>query len=294
MARYVSGTLVVLLGIITFTGCHTQKQAGLQDDSSAPALRVMSFNIRYNNPNDGEHAWPNRAEKVASVILFHQADLVGVQEALHEQITELSASLPGYEWIGVGRDDGKQAGEYSAIFYRSSAVIPQASGTFWLSATPEVPGSIGWDAAITRVVTWARFTSRASGQSFYHFNTHFDHRGPQARLESARLVVNRVEAIAGDLPAIVTGDFNFTESAEGYTVLTQSLTDAYYASAVPAYGAPSTFYGGFTVTHEAGRRIDYIFTNGRAGVQRFGTLSDNWDGHFPSDHLPVLAEIVLP
>ena len=260
---------------------------------STEALRVMTFNIRYNNPDDGEHAWPNRKSRVASTILFNQADLIGVQEALKEQMDDLAGLLPGYTWIGVGRDDGKDAGEYSAIFYNEQRLEVLDSGTFWLSKTPETPGSKDWDAAITRICTWGHFKDLHTGATFYHFNTHFDHRGAEARTNSAALIAERATQTAGSEPLVVTGDFNFTEDAAGYTRITEQLNDTFYNSTQPVHGPDATFYG-FEVSHEPGRRIDYIFTNNQFRVMQHATLSDNWEGAFASDHLAVLATLQFP
>ncbi len=252
---------------------------------------MMSFNIRFNNPDDGVHAWPNRKDRVAGLVRFHEADIVGMQEALLGQIRDLEARLPGYAWVGVGRDDGAEGGEFSPIFYRNDRLELLDDGTFWLSETPDEPGSVGWDAALPRIVTWARFRDRATNRTFVHFNTHFDHLGEEARRESARLLVRQVEAIAGDAPVVVTGDFNVTPDTEAYERLAAALEDA--ADAVDApYGPEATFFG-FEVTDEPGRRIDYIFAKNGVEVRRYGVLSDQWRGRYPSDHLPVLAEVVV-
>src|SRR4026207_453076 len=169
-------------------------------------LNVMTFNIRYNNKNDSLNAWPYRKDNAASQVKFHNVHILGVQEALHDQIMDLSQSLTKYKYTGVGRDDGKTKGEYSAIFYDTTRLKLIESSTFWLSLTPEVPGSKGWDADITRIVTWARFKDNISKKIFFVFNTHFDHIGQEARRESAKLIKRRVKEIAGNNPVIITGD----------------------------------------------------------------------------------------
>lgn len=256
-----------------------------------PPVHVMSFNIRYNNPDDGVHAWPNRKDRVASMIRFHQADVAGLQEALIGQIRDLKQRLPGYAWVGVGRDDGKQGGEFSPIFYRTDYLEVLDHGTFWLSETPDVPGSVGWDAALPRIVTWVLFRDRrrSENEAFYHFNTHFDHRGEQARRESARLLVQRIDSIARQENVVVTGDFNVTPDTETYRTLTEELDDA--RSVVDAPHGPPGTYSSFEVGNEENRRIDYIFRKNGTIVRRFGTLTDQWHGHYPSDHLPVLATV---
>ncbi len=257
----------------------------------------MTFNIRYDEPQDKENAWPNRKELVASMIRFHHADLVGVQEALASQLRDLEKLLPEYSWVGVGRTDGKAAGEFSAILYRRSRFKQLESSTFWLSETPEV-SSKGWDAALPRIVTWIKLRDLQTGKIFYHFNTHFDHRGVRARYESARLLLDRTAQISKDLPAVVTGDFNFTESSDGYKLLTAKnseknsiLRDARYVSEHDHHGPTSTFNEFKALIPD--RKIDYVFVKGNIRVLQHGVLSDTWDGRFASDHFPVLAEIVL-
>jgi endonuclease/exonuclease/phosphatase family metal-dependent hydrolase len=290
--------LVISVGIMGATlSCTMEKENGI---ASSP-IRVLSFNIRYNNPADGENAWPNRKDMVASVVQFHGADLVGIQEAVKSQIDDLTGLLPEYKWIGVGRDDGKEAGEYSAIFYRENRFTDLQHGTFWLSAIPETAGSMGWDAACVRIVTWAKLKDKKTGKELYHFNTHFDHVGEKARQESAKLLLKKIEEMAKREPIIVTGDFNATEDSPVYEILTKGtigqatqsrshpLTDARYVSAHAHHGADWTFHGFETVVDRL--RIDYIFVSKNVKVERHGVLSDRWNGRYPSDHLPVLAEI---
>jgi endonuclease/exonuclease/phosphatase family metal-dependent hydrolase len=235
------------------------------------------------------------------MIRFHNADLVGVQEALKGQMDDLGSLLTEYAWVGVGRADGKTGGEYSAIFYRRKRFQSLESATFWLSETPNVPGA-GWDAALPRIVTWSRFKDLTTGKVFFHFNTHFDHRGVNARRESARLLLNRISEISRALPVVVTGDFNFTESSDGYQLLTGKntgnsptpksvLRDARYVSQHGHHGPTSTFNDFKAPVPE--RKIDYVFVRGNIRVVQHGVLSDTWDGRFPSDHFPVLAEIAI-
>ena len=288
---------VVIIAICFAVPTHP---ASAQTTTSSQ-LRVMTFNIRYDEPRDGANAWPNRKEIVASMIRFHNADLVGVQEAQKGQMDDLAALLPEYSWLGVGRSDGKTAGEYSGIFYRKSRFKSLESSTFWLSETPNVP-STGWDAALARIVTWTKLRDLTTSKVFFLFNTHFDHRGVVARTESARLLLSRVNQMAADLPVVVTGDFNFTEDTEGYQVLTGKnsgepaspksiLRDTRYISRHRPHGPTSTFNGFKALV--PGKKIDYVFVKGNIRVIQHGVLSDTWDGRFPSDHAPVLAEIVI-
>ncbi len=220
---------------------------GMSGTTQTTPLRVMTFNIRFNNPDDGFNAWPHRKELAASMIRYHDADIVGLQEALYGQLEDLKALLPGYEWFGVSRDDGSSGpdspGEFAAILYRSDRLERLDGGTFWLSPTPQVVGSLGWDAAITRTATWCRFRDKRSGREFYHFNTHFDHRGEKAREESARVILQQITVIAAEAaPVVLTGDFNCVPTDPPYRVLTveRGLRDAMLVSAQPHHGPQST------------------------------------------------------
>ena len=260
------------------------------------ALRAMSFNIRYDEPRDGVNAWPNRKQKVADVIRFHKADLVGVQEALRTQLRDLENLMSDFAWCGVGRTDGKEAGEYSAILYRKSRFQLQETKTFWLSETPDKPGSMGWDAAYPRIVTWAKFKDRVTKKTIYHFNAHFDHRGENARTESASLILKKIGEIAGNASFVLTGDLNVEESSQAYKTLktgnsTTHLADAKYASAHGHFGGDSTFNEFKEL--QPGRKIDYIFVREGMRVVEHGVLSDRWNGLWASDHLPVIAEIII-
>ena len=277
--------------------CFLAAAFGPRGTAQADQLRVMTFNIRFNNPDDGFNAWPHRRELAASMIRYHDADVVGLQEALYSQLEDLTDMLPGYAWYGVSRDDGSSEpdspGEFAAILYRADRLERLDGGNFWLSPTPEVAGSVGWDAALTRIATWCRFRDKRSDREFYHFNTHFDHVGQQAREESARLILRQVAAVAEEaLPVILTGDFNCVPTDAPYRVLTEeeALRDALLVSTLPHHGPRST-WSGFSFPGQPGRRIDYIFVNDRVEVIRHATLAESWSGRFPSDHLPVLAEI---
>lgn len=280
-----------MLGIVALLGFLAVGQDVTPSDST---LRVMTFNIRYNNPSDGQNAWPNRREQVATVIQDSDAAIVGIQEALHGQVADLAALLPEYAWFGVGRDDGKEAGEYAPVFYRRDRLELLEGETFWLSETPNTPGSKSWDAAITRIITACKFQDKVSGDTFLLWNTHFDHRGEQARLESAKLIVSMLGAVAASQQVVVTGDFNFVPQAEPHGVLTAGgLVDARDHSTTEPVGPMGTF-SGFVVRPEApARRIDYIFVDRAVAVERYAVIDAQANGYYVSDHLPVFVAIRL-
>lgn len=260
-------------------------------------LNVMTFNIRYNTSRDSANAWPFRKDKAASQVLFHEVHILGVQEALHDQIVDLKERLKQFACVGVGRDDGKQKGEYSAIFYDSTRLKLIQSGTFWLSTEPEVPGSKSWDAAITRIVTWARFKDRKTKRAFGVLNTHFDHIGKVARAESARLLLRKVNELMDNYPCIITGDFNATPDQEPIQVILNAtdnlrLTDSKAVSATPHYGPNGTF-NAFGPKETGEQPIDYIFIKNGVRVLTHATLSQSWGGRFSSDHFPVFARVIF-
>lgn len=260
-------------------------------------LNVMTFNLRYDNPGDSLNAWPYRKDKVASQILFHNVHLLGVQEALHRQMTDLKRLLGKYNYVGVGRADGKEEGEYSAIFYDTTRLELLHGQTFWLSEKPEDTGKKGWDAAIERIVTWAEFRDKATRKTFYHFNTHFDHIGKVARRESAKLLLRKVQEIGAMSLCIVTGDFNAEPDDEPIMVLVNKensdhLIDTKAISATPHYGPDGTF-NGFTTKELSNKPIDYIFLNKQVPALKHAALSQTWQGRFSSDHFPVYAVLKM-
>ncbi len=284
-ARHVALGLVILLAFIIWSSCPPGRQGIL--------AHVMTFNIRYDNPEDGINAWPNRKARVAETIRFHHVDIAGLQEALRHQISDLEERLPEYGWFGVGREDGKTRGEYAPVFYRKERFSVLMDSTFWLSQAPDQPGSMGWDAACTRIATWGKMKDRQTGFSFYVFNTHFDHIGSTAREESARLILRRIQEIAGGKPVILTGDFNSISSDPPYRILTEGgLSDVHALSRLPRYGSTQTF-NGFGSAEASDGQIDFIFVKNARQVLRHGVISDRWDGHFVSDHHAVTAEIGL-
>ena len=257
-------------------------------------LKAMTYNVRFDNPGDGENAWEHRKAYLISQIAWHAPDLVGTQEALLHQLEDMDAGLPGYRFFGRGRDVGPGQGEYSAVFYRTDRLLLEASGTFWLSETPEIP-SRGWDAALNRICTYGRFRHRETGRRFYLFNTHFDHRGQQARQESVALILAEISRRNPEsLPVILTGDLNLEPEDPAIGRLSHQMQDTRVQAGDTAYGPEGTF-NGFDCTRPANRRIDYVFISPDGfGVSGHATLSDTTGKGFPSDHFPVLATLSWP
>jgi len=262
------------------------------------SLNIMSFNIRYDNPGDGLNAWGNRKDIVAQTISFHDVDICGLQEVLDHQLQDLVGILPEYDWIGVGREDGAKKGEYTPVFFRSDRLQLLESGFFWLSETPEIAGSFGWDAACTRIVTWGKFSMRPTDMEFYFFNTHFDHVGQVAREKSAELLLEKIESMIFLEPVFVTGDFNCTNKDKAYSILTSGqgekskLQDTQILSQNGHYGGTQTF-NGFNQVLRPNFIIDFIFVRHTGSVLNHGIFADRWDGRFVSDHYPVYAEVVI-
>jgi len=261
----------------------------------SPPLAVMSFNIRYGMAEDGDDHWRNRADLVAETIRAADPDVIGLQEALRFQLDELGRALPEYGEIGVGRDDGQEAGEYAAILYRKDRLRPDTLGTFWLSDTPDVPGSTSWGNTITRICTWARFEDLESGHRFVLYNIHFDHESQPSRVESARLVLDRTRAASPSLPAIVLGDFNAGEDNPARTLFLGDggalpgplyFVDSYRAvhPRADGEGTFNSFRG-----ETAGERIDAILVSPTWRVRSAAILHTERNGRYPSDHFPVTA-----
>ncbi|GAB3337107.1 endonuclease/exonuclease/phosphatase family protein [Larkinella ripae] len=256
-------------------------------------VNVLSFNIRYNTPEDGLNAWPNRRELAAGVIRDYQVDFAGIQEALAGQIADLQDQLPQYAWIGVGRDDGKTQGEFSPIFYNKQKFELLKHGTFWLSETPEAAGSKSWDAALPRVATYGIFQDKRTETQLFVINTHFDHLGETARQNSAKLLITRTKELSNGLPVVLTGDFNTPEISPALQTLMNDsafkLTNTERLSKNPHTGGKST-YNGFK-TDQRGPVIDFILVGPGIEVNRHDYLPIMKDNVFISDHWPVLSRL---
>jgi endonuclease/exonuclease/phosphatase family metal-dependent hydrolase len=260
-------------------------------------VKAMSFNIRYGTASDGPNRWPQRRELVGDVIRAADADFVGLQEALRFQIDAVREALPQYSAHGVGRDDGRAAGEYSAILYRSSRWQLERGETLWLSDRPHDPGSTSWGNTIPRIVTWGRFVEKKTGRTVVVFNTHFDHRSQISREKSADFIRRLIEQQPAGEPLIVMGDFNAGERNAAIERLKQPraarsprLVDTFRV-AHPDAKLAGTFNGFQGLT--GGEKIDYVFTVPSAKVRAARIIRTQRGGQYPSDHFPVEAEIVF-
>lgn len=271
--------------------------AGCSDKSGEGILKVITLNIRYDNPRDSLNAWTNRAPIVTRFIQEEKPDLLGLQEVLNNQYEYLDSVLTDYNSIGIGRNDGSRAGEMCPVFYLKERFDFIRSRTFWLSETPEIPGSQAWGANLPRIVTWVELKDRNTKKHLYFFNTHFAHDSDSARIMSSYLLMQRVDSIASDYPFVITGDFNMTHSAKGYSVLTGPyesvplLTDTYVVSERDHTGPAYTFNGFSDKAREG--RIDYIFVRNGIRVLRHRTYIIKEHGVYISDHWPVMSIVEI-
>ncbi len=253
-------------------------------------LKVMTYNIRLSLESDKENSWNNRKDDALALMSYYHPDYFGVQEAVPQQMIDIKTNLKDYDFVGVGRDDGKNQGEYSAIFYDKSKLDVLKSGTFWLSETPEKP-SKGWDAAYNRVCTYAFFKIKKTGKQFLAMNLHFDHVGDVARVNSAKLILEKIKKLnPKNVPLTLTGDFNLADDSEPIKIISKSLDNVFYHSKKTHYGPKGTFTG-FDINTIPQDRIDYIFVKG-FDVLSNRTINDRRENLlYPSDHFPILAEI---
>lgn len=254
---------------------------------TAQPIKVMTYNIRLDTQVDGVNQWDKRKHKVFAVLQKYQPDIFGVQEAKHNQMQDIAGSMTDFIYFGVGRDDGQEKGEHSAVFVRRDRFTVLDQGTFWLSKTPEVPGSKDWDAAITRIATWGRLEDKRSGDRFLVVNTHFDHVGKESRSHSAALIKERALALSQNLPIIMTGDFNFTREAPPYQVM---MDPAGLQLLDSNPNTPGTSCG-FAVGARSCSAIDYIFHTRDWESRDYQVIQDNDGTYYPSDHLPVMVTL---
>lgn len=293
--------------IILLCGCQPDKKT---------TFTAASYNLRNANSADSLQGdgWGNRCPIIAGLVQFHEFDIFGTQEGLRHQLDSLKTSLPKYDYIGVGRNDGKKEGEHAAIFYRIDKLELLEHGDFWLSETPEKP-SVGWDAVLPRICTWGHFKYKDTGFEFLFFNLHMDHIGKQARVESALLVQQKMKEIGENLPAILTGDFNVDQTHRSYLALTESgiLQDAFEVADL-RYATNGTF-NGFDSDNYTESRIDHVFVTPTFHILKYGVLTDSYrrmkegnqkasvkdcpeeisirsyESRIPSDHFPVMVKL---
>jgi endonuclease/exonuclease/phosphatase family metal-dependent hydrolase len=276
--------LLIFVVIIGFSSCNYEKQL------TSHSLNVMTYNIRLDVASDGENAWINRKDFLSSQVLFYSPDILGVQEARPNQMTDLKEALKNYKTIGVGRD-GANEGEFSAIFYNSEKVSVEQENTFWLSKTPDKL-SKGWDAAFPRICTYGLFTVLENNQKVWVFNTHLDHVGKEAQLQGIQLILKKIATLnTSNFPVILMGDFNVEPNSELIINLKQTLNDSKEKAKI-TFGSNGTF-NGFKFNQLVTRRIDYIMVSKspKIKVEKYGVLSSSIDFKYPSDHFPVFVKL---
>ena len=252
-------------------------------------LKIATFNLRMDTPSDGENAWFHRKDMVNDLIRFYGFDLFGTQEGFTHQLNDI-LRLSDYRFVGVGRDDGKDAGEHCAIFYRSDRFKVLDQGDFWLSEHPEKPGR-GWDGTCcNRICTWGKFEDLKNHKQFYFFNVHYEYEGDVARRESSNLMISRIKSIAGNQPVFLTGDFNAFPTEEPIRILNDSgfLNDSYKITKEAPFGPVCTYHG-YDSTIKTEERLDYIWVTDSIQIDKYGVLTNTLYGHTPSDHFPVMV-----
>jgi endonuclease/exonuclease/phosphatase family metal-dependent hydrolase len=256
----------------------------------AQVVKVMSYNIKYDNVNDTVNNWNDRKVAMVGLLQKHHPEFIGMQEVLYRQLNYLNESLVDYKYIGVGRDDGKQKGEFSPILYNTKNYTLLTSKTFWLSKSPDKI-SVGWDAAMERICSYGLFQHKISKMKIWVFNTHFDHIGVKARKNSAKLILKKIKQLNVDkLPLVLMGDLNLIPEEKPIHLIQKKMDDGQYISKTPMEGPQGTF-NGFDIDDPMKRRIDYIFTTGFK-VDSYLHIDERLKtGKHISDHLPVLTTI---
>lgn len=272
----------VILGLLVLT---------MSVVTNAQDYKIMTYNIRYANVKDGENQWEKRKEFLSDQIAYYSPDVFGIQESLDSQVEYLNKSLKKYKHVGEGRD-GKKKGESSPVFYNATKFKLIKHGTFWLSETPEKI-SKGWDASLNRVCTYVRLKDIKSGTIFWVFNSHFDHKGKLAKINSAKLISKQTEKLnSKDEPILFMGDLNSRPDSEPITHLSNIYRDSRNVCQAKPFGNEGTI-NRFKFHEPVGSRIDYIFANEKVTVKKYAVLSDSKECRYPSDHLPVLIDIEL-
>ena len=276
--------LLIALVAIVFCGCQSNYQP--------TSITVASYNLR--NANGGDsingNGWGQRYPVIAQIVQYHDFDIFGTQECFIHQLKDMKEALPSYDYIGVGRDDGKEKGEHSAIFYRTDKFDVIEKGDFWLSEHPEKPGR-GWDGTCcNRICTWGKFEDLKNHKQFYFFNVHYEYEGDVARRESSNLMISRIKSIAGNQPVFLTGDFNAFPTEEPIRILNDSgfLNDSYKITKEAPFGPVCTYHG-YDSTIKTEERLDYIWVTDSIQIDKYGVLTNTLYGHTPSDHFPVMV-----
>jgi len=259
-------------------------------------LAVMTFNIRYGTADDGPNRWERRRELAVDLLREEAPDVTGLQEALRSQLDDIDRAGLGYLVLGVGRDDGREAGEYAAILVKEDRLKVLESGTFWFSDEPDRPGSIGWGATLPRICTWAHLSDRDNGRAFYLYNVHWDHQSQESRVRSAALLLERIRTRAAPDPVIVTGDFNAGEENPAFQHLVGQdavppLSDTFRALHPDTAGVIGTFHG--FLGSVTGEKIDAVLATPDWVPLEAGIVHTSRDGRYPSDHFPVTAHLAL-
>lgn len=290
---------VILTAVMLLFGIA---ESAAQSSASLP-LTVASYNIRNANNGDRDqgNGWEKRCPVMCNLIKFNDFDIFGTQEVLHQQLTDMLATLTDYGYVGVGRDDGKGKGEYSPILYKRSRLKLLDSGTFWMAPDTSRP-NVGWDAALPRICSWGKFSDLTTGKKLWFFNLHMDHIGVLARAESAKLVLSKIQEMCSDDAVILTGDFNFDQRDSCFPILADSkiLRDSYSIANV-CY-APNGTFNAYDINRATDQRIDHIFVSQSIDVDRYGILTDTYrsqekngktTSRIASDHYPVVVKLQL-
>jgi len=278
MRRFIKRYLLLLLIAMLFSEAEGQ------------SLKILTYNIRLDTPDDGPNAWPLRRAWLCEQVRSAGPDIFGIQEGLPQQVKYIDSMFSGYHHTGVGREDGKNQGEFSAIWYDMKKFLLVSQGTFWLSPTPEAP-SMGWDAACKRICTYGLFKDIRDGRQFWVFNTHFDHAGVIARRNSADLILRKIDLLnKTGLPVILMGDFNGNPESKPVKIICRKFRDSKIADKSMTMMPDGTF-NGFDPSKPVTERIDFIFTGYGAEAVSYGIIREKRDGKYASDHFPVIAVV---
>jgi endonuclease/exonuclease/phosphatase family metal-dependent hydrolase len=286
----------LLIGMSLLLSFSCSKSGDKTDGGTNPVngtglnVRFATYNIAYDTPKETDNLWVNRVPLMIDLVKKKDFDIWGTQEGLENQLVDLIAGLPQYQWFGAGRTDGHN-GEHCAIFYKPAKYEKLNSGDFWLSETPDNPG-IGWDASLPRICTWGQFKDKATGVTFFVFNTHLDDKGAVARKEGIKLILSQMKKIAGTTPALMCGDLNFDQFDANYTTLKANLTDVYDISPTKVNDTGGS-YNGYNINHNSASRIDHIFLTPGIASSRYEIVNTAYNGKYPSDHFPVMVDLVI-